>query len=58
MGKTKWVKLDKISKISLQKALNMYNFRNASQELATEMLKEPGNEKMPAKNLKMKTSPS
>ena len=35
----------------------MYNFRNASQELATEMLKEPGNEKMPAKNPKMKTSP-
>ena len=55
MGKRKWVKLDKISKISLQKTLNMYSFRNASLELATEMLKELGNVKMLAKNQKMKS---
>ena len=34
----------------------MYNFRNASQDLHTEMLKEAGNEKMPAKKSKTKIS--
>ena len=54
-GEKKWVNLGKNIKISLQKTLNIYNFKKGEPRIPPRNVTKPGNEKIRAKNPKMKT---